>query len=189
MTENSIATTATGTLDHVKWGEGKFHFTLKGCDQESRSPIHQSEVAFSLSEAKALQIANADECFPQGVRIKVSGRYKAATPRKLTHVKILAVDGVEVTAWSQRAGSPTQDADVLRAAQQRIKEAEAAEEDMVKRAPPEQPGAITDPVKAYDNGMRIVRRQRRLKNPQLSQEEIWQVRDALNLLAEKLGIA
>jgi hypothetical protein len=142
-----------------------------------------------LTEAKALAIADSDECFPLGVRFKIQGRFKTVTPRKLTHVKILAVDGVEATAWSQRAGSATQDADVLRAAQQRIKEAEAAEEAMVNRAPPVQAGEITDPLVAYENAMRIVRRQRRLKNPQLSQQEIWQVRDALNLLAEKLGIA
>jgi hypothetical protein len=59
---------------------------------------------------------------------------------------------------------------------------------MVNRAPPEQPGAITDPLEAYEKAMRIIRMQRRLKNPKLSQQEIWQVRDALNLLAEKLGI-
>jgi hypothetical protein len=74
-------------------------------------------------------------------------------------------------------------------ATKRVREAEEAEKTMTNKAPPEQPGAITDPLVAYENAMRIVRRQRRLKNPQLSQQDIWQVRDALNLLAEKLGIA
>lgn len=185
MTQNSTATTTTGKLDHVKWvpKEGKFQFTVKDCDRNPGTAV------FSLTESKALAIADANECFPLGVRFKVQGRFKEATPRKLTHVKILAVDGVEVTAWSQRAGSGTQDADVLRAAEQRIKEAEAAEDAMANRAPPAQAETLTDPLEAYDNAMRIVRRQRRLKNPKLSQHEIWQVRDALNLLAEKLGIA
>ena len=184
MTQTSKAMT-TGILDHVKWvaEESKFHFTVRDCSQG------EPTVVFALSESKALAVADVNECFPLGVRFKVQGRFKTATPRKLTHVKILAVDGVEVTAWSQRAGSATQDAAVLRAAEQRIKEAKRAEEAMVNRAPPVQEGAITDPLKAYENAMRIVRRQRRLKNPKLSQQEIWQVRDALNLLAEKLGIA
>jgi hypothetical protein len=145
-----------------------------------------------MSERKALAIANGDGAFPLGVRVKVTGRHGHPWNRyaqKLTHVKIISVDGIEVTAWSQRVGSSTQGSGALSTAEERIKKAKEAEKAMVNRAPPEQPGAITDPTEAYDNAMRIVRRQRKLKNPKLSQDDIWQVRDALNLLAEKLGIS
>ena len=189
MTEK---TTVTGTLATVGVNRhGQYRFNLAACDD---GPTDQH---FLMSD-KALAIANGDGAFPIGVRVKVTGRYKRTySPtlqqhqirRKLTHVKIVSVDGVEVTAWSQRVGSSTQDSGAVSAAKKRIKEAEEAEKVMVNRAPPEQPGAITDPSEAYENAMRVVRRQRKLKNPQLSQQEIWQIRDALNLLAEKLGIA
>lgn len=185
MTEK---TTVTGTLATVGVNRaGQYVFDLAQCDD---GPSNQN---FLMSD-KALVIANGDGAFPIGVRVKVTGRHNpnsssedmnSVVSRKLTHVKIVSVDGVEATAWSQRVGSPTTNVD----AEKRVREAEEAEKAMVNRAPPEQPGTITDPVVAYDNAMRIVRRQRRLKNPQLSQQEIWQVRDALNLLAEKLGIA
>ena len=182
MTET---TTVTGTLAAVGVNRaGQYVFDLAACDA---GPGNQN---FLMSD-KALLIANAEGAFPLGIRVKVTGRYNpnsvsedanSVVSLKLTHVKIVSVDGIEVTAWSQRVGSTTDvdGVDVL------VKKAEKA---MTNRAPPEQPGAITDPVVAYENAMRIVRRQRRLKNPKLSQQEIWQVRDALNLLAEKLGIA
>ena len=187
MTEK---TTVTGTLATVGVNRaGQYVFDLAACDD---GPSNQN---FLMSD-KALAIANGDGAFPTGVRVKVTGRYNSnsspndinsdgVVSRKLTHVKIVSVDGVEATAWSQRVGS-TSDVDGVDVL---VKEAEEAEKAMVNKAPPEQPGTITDPTVAYDNAMRIVRRQRRLKNPQLSQQEIWQVRDALNLLAEKLGIA
>lgn len=187
MTEK---TTVTGTLATVSVNRtGQYLFYLTQCDD---GPSNQK---FLMSD-KALAIANGDGAFPLGVRVKVTGRYNpnsspkdinrdSVVSRKLTHVKIVSVDGVEVTAWSQRVGSTTDvdGVDVL------VRKAEKLEEAMANKAPPEQPGTITDPAVAYDNAMRIVRRQRRLKNPKLSQQEIWQVRDALNLLAEKLGIA
>ena len=184
MTEK---TTVTGTLATVGLNRaGQYTFSLAQCD------VGPSNQHF-LMAAQALVIANKAGAFPFGVRVKVTGRFNpnsagcagTVISRKLTHVKILSVDGVEVTAWSQRVGSTTDvdGVDVL------VRAAEESEKAMVNRAPPEQPGTITDPVVAYENAMRIVRRQRRLKNPQLSQQEIWQVRDALNLLAEKLGIS
>ena len=189
MTEK---TTVTGTLATVGVNRaGQYLFDLSQCD------VGPSNQNFLMSD-KALAIANSDGAFPLGVRVKVTGRFKRkhslldtntrfdnAVSRKLTHVKIISVDGVEVTAWSQRVGSTTDvdGVDVL------VRKAEEAEKAMVSKAPPEQPGTITDPTAAYENAMRIVRRQRKLKNPKLSQQEIWQVRDALNLLAEKLGIA
>jgi len=189
MTEK---TTVTGTLATVSVNSAN-QYQLKFCNCDE-GPSNQH---FLISD-KVRAIANGDGDFPLGVRVKVTGRYNpnstskdpnSVVSRKLTHVKIVSVDGVEVTAWSQRVGSSTQDSGAVADAENRIKEAEEAEKVMVNRAPPEQPGAITDPSVAYENAMRIVRRQRRLKNPKLSQQEIWQVRDALNLLAEKLGIA
>jgi hypothetical protein len=197
MTEK---TTVTGTLATVSVNRaGQYLFDLAQCDVTGRNPKHgPSNHNFLMSDDKALAIANSDGAFPTGVRVKVTGRFKPnlssdttntrfdnAVSRKLTHVKIISVDGVEVTAWSQRVGSTTDvdGVDVL------VRKAEEAEKAMVSKAPPEQPGTITDPTAAYENAMRIVRRQRKLKNPKLSQQEIWQVRDALNLLAEKLGIA
>lgn len=182
-------TQVTGNLDSVNSNRfGQYVVILTSCD--NGPPIQ----TFLQTEKKALAIANGDEDFPIGIRVKVNGRYddkdaeNTSKVRKVTHARIVSVDGVEVTAWAQRVGSITQDPNALSAAQKRIKEAEEAEKVMTNRAPPEQPGAITDPVVAYENAMRIVRRQRRLKEPKLSQQEIWQVRDALNLMAEKLGI-
>ena len=109
--------------------------------------------------------------------------------RTLIHVNILSVDGVETRAWSERVGSTQVDPAVIAASGDRVAKAKADEEAaMADRSPPEPEGAITDPNIAFDNAMRIVRRQRKLKNPKLSAEEIWQLRDTLNLLAEKLGI-
>lgn len=185
MTEK---TTVTGTLAAVSVNRAGQHlFDLAQCDD---GPSNQNFLMYD----KALAVANGDGAFPLGARVKVTGRFKTSSApddantvvsRKLTHVKIVSVDGVEVTAWSQRVGSTT-DVDGVAVL---VRKAEESEKDMVSKAPPEQPGTITDPTAAYDNAMRIVRRQRKLKNPQLSQQEIWQVRDALNLLAEKLGIA
>ena len=196
MTEKTEKTTVTGTLAAVSVNRaGQYLFDLAACDVTGRNPTHgPSNHNFLMSDDKALVIANGDGAFPLGARVKVTSRVRTSSSpdyantvvsRKLTHVKIISVDGVEVTAWSQRVGSTTDvdGVDVL------VREAEKAEEAMVNKAPPEQPGTITDPTVAYENAMRIVRRQRRLKNPKLSQQEIWQVRDALNLLAEKLGIA
>jgi hypothetical protein len=185
MAEKTQKTVVTGELDLVRKSNLQYHFRLTNCDSPD---FGQTTRSFLLSEKKALLIANEDECFPLRVRVKVSGRVKPGSPSKLTHVNIVSVDGVEMLAWSQRCGSSQQKSHVLKEAEQRIKEAQEAEEAMVNRAPPEQPGAITDPLEAYEKAMRIIRMQRRLKNPKLSQQEIWQVRDALNLLAEKLGI-
>jgi hypothetical protein len=185
--------TSTGKLLSVQKDKtaGKYLFRVEsdGCGPLSTPPNRFRIYRFFLSESKALAIANAQTQFPLGVQIKVSGRVSNQQVPQLNHVNIVSVDGVETTAWSQRVGSTQVAPGVLDAAQQRIKDAEEAEEAMVNRAPPEVEGAITDPLEAYDNAMRIVRRQRRLKNPKLSQQEIWRIRDALNLLAEKLGIA
>ncbi len=187
MSTRTAKTKVVGRLAYVRKEYGKFRFTLKDCD------VGPKVQTFLLSEEKALTIANSDEAFPVGVPIEALGRfeekYGGENIRNLIHVKILSVDGVETLAWSERVGSTQVDPAVIVAGGPRVAKAKAAEEAaMAERSPPEPAGAITDPNIAFENAMRIVRRQRKLKNPKLSAEEIWQLRDTLNLLAEKLGI-
>jgi hypothetical protein len=181
MAKNKIVTIGKLSAVGLVKTTGKYRFTLRECSP-GNTTYH-----FNLSREKALQVANGNEEFPLSSQMKVSG--VILYTNTLGYVKILAVDGIETNAWSQRVGSVTVESGILSVAKNRIKEAERAEESMANRASPTQPAAITDPGEAYENAMSIVRRQRRLKNPKLSQQEIWQVRDALNLLAEKLGIA
>ena len=189
MSRRTAKTKVTGHLSRVIKEQGRYRFSIRKCDV---GPPRQT---FLLSSDKALAIANGDEAFPLGVLIKVAARIseqKGAddTIRQLIHASILSVDGVEVRAWSERVGSTQVSDGTLQASKPRVEEAKAAEDAaMTDRSPPEQINAITDPNIAFNNAMRIVRRQRKLKNPKLSQKEIWQLRDALNLLAEKLGIA
>ncbi len=188
MSTRTAKTTVVGRLAYVRKEQGKYRLTLKECDVGPKSQT------FLLSAEKALTIANGDEDFPVGVPIEASGRFEEPcdleNTRNLIHVKILSVDGVETLAWSERVGSTQVDPSVIVAGGPRVAKARAAEEAaLAERAPPEPAGVITDPNIAFENAMRIVRRQRKLKNPKLSAEEIWQLRDTLNLLAEKLGIA
>jgi hypothetical protein len=187
MSIRTSKTKVTGRLLRVRKEQERYQFTISDCNVGTDKQI------FMLSSAKALAIANVDAAFPLGVTIKVTGRF-ADIPgdrnvRQLLHVKIVSVDGVEVRAWSERVGSTQVSPATRLGAERRIEEAKASEDAaMADRSPPEQVNAITDPNIAFENAMRIVRRQRKLKNPKLSQQEIWQLRDALNLLAEKLGI-
>jgi len=188
MAIRTSKTKVIGKLSRVQKEQGRFRITLSGCQ------VGPDAQTFLLSREKALTIANEDEAFPMGYMLKVSARFKEGAytehPRQLTHVNILSVDGVETLAWSERVGSTQVDPATLQASKPTVAEAiEAEEAAMAERAPPEPVNAITDPNIAFDNAMRIVRRQRKLKNPKLSPEEIWQLRDTLNLLAEKLGIA
>lgn len=189
MSIRTSKTKVTGRLSHVEKVQERYRFSLRGCN------IGPDAQTFQLSPEKALTIANGNEEFPLGVEVEVTGRFKdtrlgSAALRQLTHVKIVSVDGVETRAWSERVGSTQVDPAVLTASGARVAKAKAAEEKaMAERSPPEPVNAITDPNIAFNNAMRIVRRQRKLKNPKLSPEEIWQLRDTLNLLAEKLGIA
>lgn len=187
MSTRTAKTKVTGRLSRVIKEQGRYRFSIRKCD------VGPKLQTFLLSSEKALAIANDAEAFPLGVTIKVSARIKeqrgvSDSIRQLIHANILSVDGVETRAWSERVGSTQVDPAVLAASGARVEAARAAEEAaMSDRSPPEQ-DAITDPSIAFNNAMRIVRRQRKLKDPKLSQQEIWQLRDALNLLAEKLGI-
>jgi len=151
--------------------------------------------SFSLSKSKGLAIASENEEFPLGYTVKVSARVDPniipsdGHTARLRHVKVLSVGGVELTAWSQRVGSAQEDPATIALAAERIKLAEAAEIAMRDRAGPAPLEALTDPTAAYKTAMQIVRRQRKLKEPKLSAQEIWHLRDTLNLLAEKLDIA
>ena len=188
MSTRTSKTKVTGFLAWVRKEHGKYVFSLSDCN------VGPTTQTFRLSGEKALSIANAEKDFPLGVKVEITARFKNNAffdedTRTLIHVKILSVDGVETRAWSERVGSTQVDPDVLAAGGPRVAKAKAAEAAaMADRAPPEPAGVITDPNIAFDNAMRIVRRQRKLKNPKLSPEEIWQLRDTLNLLAEKLGI-
>ena len=187
MSTRTSKTKVAGRLSHVRKEQDRYRFSLRECNIGPRAQT------FLLSAEKALTIANGDEAFPLGVQVEVAARfeeeYSGKNLRKLTHVKILSVDGVETRAWSERVGSTQVDPAVITASSARVAKAKAAEEAaMADRSPPEPAGVITDPSIAFENAMRIVRRQRKLKDPKLSQSEIWQLRDALNLLAEKLGI-
>lgn len=188
MSTRTAKTKVIGRLSRVIKEQGRYRFSIRNCD------VGPKRQTFMLSSEKALAIANDDKAFPLGVTIKVTARIKEQKGeddpiRQLIHVNILSVDGVETRAWSERVGSTQVAASTLQASKYRVAEAAAAEAAaMADRSPPEQADAITDPNTAFNNAMRIVRRQRKLKNPKLSQQEIWQLRDALNLLAEKLGI-
>jgi hypothetical protein len=143
---------------------------------------------FSLTRDKALAIATANHEFPMGTTLKVSGRVSKRSPKQLNHVKIISVDGVELQSWSERVGSPQVAPDVLEKAKARVAAAKKAEADMLDRAPPQSDQAFANPKQAFDEAMRIVRRQAKLKNPKLSGSEIFKLRDALNFFAEKLGL-
>jgi hypothetical protein len=136
-----------------------------------------------------MRIADDRDKFPLGETLKVRGRIPQTTMFRLNHVNIIAVGGIEVGAWEQRIKT----AGVSAAAKRRVAKAKQAEEavdaTMADRAPPKPVGAITDPKKALETAMAIVRRQMKLKNPKLSKQEIWRLRDVLNLFGEKLGIA
>jgi hypothetical protein len=176
--------------------------TFEFCIRSSDYPfgpvtVLDPQFSFKLSFHKALLIADSSRCFPLGVEIKVTGivpegshhSHSYQRPHsKLTHVKVISVDNIELTAWSQRNRSAVVGGSVLDAAEVRVKEAEMIEAAMKDRAPPDNPNAITDPLEAYENAMRIVRRQNKQADPKLSKKDIFQLRDALNLLAEKLDI-
>ena len=74
----------------------------------------------------------------------------------------------------------------LAKAKARVAAAKKSEADMLDRAPPQSDQAFANPKQAFDEAMRIVRRQAKLKNPKLSGSEIFKLRDALNFFAEKL---
>lgn len=143
---------------------------------------------FLLTRDKALAIADANLVFPKGIELKVTGRVSKGSPKQLNHVKIISVDGIEVQSWSERVGSPQVSPDVLAKAKDRVAAAKKAEADMRDRAPPQSDQAFANPKQAFDEAMRIVRRQRKLKNPKLSASEIFKLRDALNFFAEKLDL-
>ena len=182
-------TCLSGKLGKVRKVGGKYAFTLHvGAFSSPTGFVNRGDYHFSLTIAKALAIATSNHEFPMGTMLKVTGRVSKRNPKQLNHVKIVSVDGIEVQSWSERVGSPQVHPDVLAKAKDRVAAAKKAEKDMRDRAPPQSDLAFSSPKQAFDEAMRIVRRQAKLKNPKLSGSEIFKLRDALNFFAEKLDL-
>ena len=167
---------------------GKFHLQVERISDRTGIFYH-----FMLTREKALKLANANFEFPLGAKLNLSGRVSKNDLHSLNHVQITAVDGHDVQSWAELNGSPAVNPAVLVKAQERI--LEEGEEAMKFRAPPEPPPVFASSEEAYEKAMYVVRRQTRLKDPKLSQPEIWIVRDALNFFKadiekylEKIGI-
>ncbi len=177
----------TATLKSVREGAtGKFSFRVV--------PKSGSSYRFVLTREKALKLANQDGDFPIGVHLRLRGQTRPsekdgdAFVRGLNYVKILSVDGHDVQSWAEKHKSPTVAPEVLDEAIETIEAAEAEEEDMRRRAPPDPVPPFETPLAAYEGAMYIIRRQVRLKTPKLSKSEIWALRDALNFLKGRLGL-
>jgi hypothetical protein len=187
--------TIEGTLVRVRPpNNGKYEFSLTDFELIAISenakgfPLRRM-YRFLLSVPKALVIANERKQFPKGVKLKIEGRVSPNDLNRLNFVKILAVDGVDPRAWAERNGSPTVSPDVQENAQDRIKEQQKAEEEAMRsKAPPEPTSAFKTPQEAFERAMFLVRRQLKLKDPHLSKDDIFQMRDALNILAESAGL-
>lgn len=173
-----------GKLFRVYKNGGNYAFILRVIEAD----LSDTDYHFTLGREKALAIATANDEFPMGAVLKVNGRVSKRSPKQLNHIKIISVDGVEVRAWSERVGSPQVSPDVLAKSKARVAAAKKAEADMRDRAPPQSDQAFSSPKQAFDEAMRIVRRQAKLKYPKLSESEIFKLRDALNFFAEKLDL-
>jgi hypothetical protein len=143
---------------------------------------------FLLAEKKALQVANQDLEFPKGVKLHLRGLRSSLDRGALVNIKILSVDGHDIQSWAERSGSATVAPDVLKKGRKTIEAAKAEEEAMKRRAPPEPPPRFKSPLEAYEEGMQRLRRQTKLKEPKLSNSDIWTIRDALNMLKEAAGL-
>lgn len=154
--------------------DGKFHFQVE-------NPLDRTGIFyhFKLTREKALKLANANSEFPLGAKLNLSGGISKNDEHGLNHVRITAVDGRDLQSWAEWNGSPAVNPVVLSKVQE---QADSIEEAMKLRAPPEPPPVFASPQEAYEKAMAVVRRQARLKDPKLSQTEIWVVRDALNFL-------
>jgi hypothetical protein len=172
----------TARLDTVtRTRDGKYRFTILG--------RAGGRYRFLLTAEKALKVANQNSEFPTGVDLHITGREGCkAGYTTLTHVKIHSVDGHDIQSWAERSQSPTVAPDVLKKGRKTIEEAEAQEEAMRRRAPPEPPPRFNSPLEAYEEGMQRLRRQTKLKDPKLSKSDIWTIRDALNMLKEAAGL-
>lgn len=142
---------------------------------------------FLLSENKALVVANGHEEFPTGISLEVEGRH--AVPGIINFAKLIAIDGMDPRSWAESVGSLTVAGNVQKAAELRVKEQqEAQDEEMRARAPAEEAKKFSTPSEGFQHGMYIVRRQLRLKDPKLTRTDIFELRDALNIMAEAAGL-
>ena len=114
--------------------------------------------------------------------------FSISSEHRLKLAKILSVDGHMVQSWAERTGSATVPSNVLKNARVAIEASKAEEAAMKRRAPPEPPPRFKSPLEAYEKAMNRLLRQVRLKDPKLSKQDIWIIRDALNLLKETAGL-
>jgi hypothetical protein len=187
----------TGNIKRVKpEDDGKFTFVLEGCTVDALCVQNGGNIArrttymFTTSAEKALVVANGDREFPHGIPLTVEGQQSGnSAVITLTYAKIIAVDGVDPRAWAERHGSTTVAPEVAESAQERVKAQEKAEEALMReKAPPEPTPHFKTPREAFDRAMYLVRRQAKLKEPRLSRDDIFQMRDALNTLKEAAGL-
>ena len=186
----------TGNIKRVKpEDDGKFTFVLEGCTVDAHhrcggNIAPRDRYMFTTSAQKALVVANGDQEFPHGIPLTVEGQQSGNLGLStLTYVKIAAVDGVDPRAWAERHGSTTVAPEVAESAQERVKAQEKAEEALMReKAPPEPTPHFKTPREAFDRAMYLVRRQAKLKEPRLSRDDIFQMRDALNTLKEAAGL-
>jgi hypothetical protein len=187
----------TGNIKRVKpEGDGKFTFVLESCTMDALCIKNGPNLArrdlymFTTTAQKALVVANGDQDFPHGIPLTVEGQQSGnSIVLTLTYAKIIAVDGVDPRAWAERHGSVTVAPEVVESAQDRVKAQEKAEEALMReKAPPEPTPHFKTPREAFDRAMYLVRRQAKLKEPRLSRDDIFQMRDALNTLKEAAGL-
>jgi hypothetical protein len=162
---------------------GKFQFEVVCHDTSTYPTVQQQRYYFFLSPAKAARLENAEGCWPVGSTLGLTGRlsrsYMAQAALWLNHVKVHTVDGWEMQAWVERQNS----ADAL---VQDEKEGASSEETLRSSAPA--PPAFASPQEAYERAMYIVRMQVKKKTPRLTRQEVWALRDALNMLKSEAGL-
>lgn len=178
----------TGTLKEVSvLDNGKYEFVLDECCVMNVE--RHGKYTFLLVRDKALVIANGDEEFPINRNVQVEGRLSSKSSNQLNHVRIFSIDGTDPRAWAEQVGSVTVPTLVQRSAKDRIRrQQEAQEAVMADRAPPEPKPNFNTPKEAFDRAMFIVSRQVKLKNPKLTKTQVFQLRDALNMLKDAAGL-
>jgi len=135
-------------------------------------------------------LANSKGQYPFMVKLKVKGRKSGSFSSQINFAKIISIDGVDPRSWAERVGSPTVDPAVKNLARDNIEEQlrKEEEETMRSKAPPDPTPSFSNKGEAFERGMFIIRRQLRMKDPKLSKDEIFQLRDALNILYDSSGI-
>jgi hypothetical protein len=211
MAAKTLKIHVSGTLQHVALplDDNKYDFNLVDVtishDQRQMPTLCKSwrrdSACFKLSEAKALVVADDQKHFPTGIRLELEGRLAGSnvqihSPSKpigclmggtINNVKLVSIDGCDPQAFAESSGSITVPANVAAAAEELAEQAKLeSEEAMRARAPIEERQRYENPKAAYERAMYIVNRQRKLTSPKLTDQDIYEMRDALNLLKETI---